>query len=246
MTDDPKAPERLVSTADDADLRALLDAGRRELPDAEQLESLAAKLGPLLGGPGGPGGGHGGGGGGAAGAVAKTGAASVLAKVLGVAAVAAIVGGTAIHSARGRHAAEDATRTGTTSVAVTTSAALPAPADDTATPAPATSAPARPPTAPARVMSTQAPDDPEAEVALLQRAQGSLEADPAQTLSLCAEHARRFPRGLLAQEREVLAIEALVSTGRIGDARARADRFGAAYPSSTHLRRIHAVLGDPP
>lgn len=85
-------------------------------------------------------------------------------------------------------------------------------------------------------------DDPDAEVKLLQRAQALLQNEPTQTLALCAEHARRFPGGLLAEEREVLAIEALMGTGHADEARARADRFAAAYPSSTHLQRIHTVL----
>ena len=56
------------------------------------------------------------------------------------------------------------------------------------------------------------------------------------------DHARRFPNGALVQEREVMAIDALVRSGRRDDAEARARRFDVAYPRSGHRRRIDAVL----
>jgi hypothetical protein len=80
-------------------------------------------------------------------------------------------------------------------------------------------------------------------VKLLQRAQDALAADPAQALSICGDHARAFPQGLLAQEREVIAVDALMRLGRTDEATARAVRFEGAYPSSTHLRRIEALVG---
>jgi outer membrane protein assembly factor BamD (BamD/ComL family) len=86
------------------------------------------------------------------------------------------------------------------------------------------------------------PVDPDQEVKLLHQAQDALAADPAQALSLCGEHAKSFPQGLLAQEREVIAIDALVRLGRANEAHARARRFAASYPASTHLRRIEALL----
>ena len=87
---------------------------------------------------------------------------------------------------------------------------------------------------------------PPAEVTLLQNAQDALPTTPALALADCDDDARRYPNGLLAQEREVLAIDALVRLGRHDDATARAARFSAAYPSSTHLRRIDVILGRKP
>ncbi len=81
-----------------------------------------------------------------------------------------------------------------------------------------------------------------AEVALLDRAQASLPTRPADTLATCDEHARRFATGTLAQEREVLAIDALLRIGRRDEAEARAARFRQAFPRSGHLRRIEALL----
>ncbi|MBX3216391.1 MAG: hypothetical protein KF850_30410, partial [Labilithrix sp.] len=83
---------------------------------------------------------------------------------------------------------------------------------------------------------------PEAEVRLLERAQDALRARPAEALALADEHARRFPQGMLAQEREVIAIEALVKTGRASEANARASRFKARFPGSSHARRIDALV----
>jgi hypothetical protein len=49
---------------------------------------------------------------------------------------------------------------------------------------------------------------------------------------------------VLAQERDVLAIQALIALGRTDEARARRERFLAAYPGSAHKRRLDALF-DP-
>ena len=87
-------------------------------------------------------------------------------------------------------------------------------------------------------------DGPQAEVKLLERAQDALRSRPAEALALCNDHAQRFPSGMLVQEREVIAIEALVKTGRKDEARKRADRFRSRFPGSSHTRRLDALLGD--
>ena len=66
-------------------------------------------------------------------------------------------------------------------------------------------------------------------------------ARPAESLARCDEHARRFANGTLVQEREVLAIDALMRLGRRPEAEARASRFRASFPRSGHLRRIEAL-----
>jgi hypothetical protein len=86
---------------------------------------------------------------------------------------------------------------------------------------------------------------PEAEAALLGRAHHALGADPSRALALTEEHRRDYPAGLLGQESDLIAIEALAALGRTGDARDRAARFRARYPSSAHLRRIDRLLGEP-
>ena len=54
---------------------------------------------------------------------------------------------------------------------------------------------------------------------------------------------RYIAHGTFEQEREVLAIEALVRLGRGAEARARASAFTSAFPQSAHRRRIAVLLG---
>ena len=86
----------------------------------------------------------------------------------------------------------------------------------------------------------------ETEVSYLRRARNALQSDPARALSIADQHPSRFPRGALDQERELIAIDALVRLGRSAEARERADRFRARYPSSAHLGRVNALVGGSP
>jgi hypothetical protein len=95
---------------------------------------------------------------------------------------------------------------------------------------------------PSETLAPAPQSDQEPELSLLRRAQGSVSSAPAQALSLCALHAIRFGAGVLGQEREVIAIDALLRLGRVSEARARAERFRAGYPGSAHTRRIDAAL----
>jgi hypothetical protein len=92
-------------------------------------------------------------------------------------------------------------------------------------------------TAPARTVSS-----PEAELALLDRAQRALERDPATALALSEQHARDYPHGLFAQEREVLAIEALLKLRQRAAAVTRAEDFVKHFADSPHARRVRALL----
>jgi outer membrane protein assembly factor BamD (BamD/ComL family) len=82
----------------------------------------------------------------------------------------------------------------------------------------------------------------ETEAHLLQRAKDALSGSPAAALALAEEHAARFPAGALAQEREVLIIQALARLGRAEAAHARARRFLDAYPGSVHRTLVEAQL----
>ena len=88
--------------------------------------------------------------------------------------------------------------------------------------------------------------DPEAELRLIREAQAALGSNPARALSLAAEHARDFPRGVLSQEREVVSIDALNRLGRTTEARARAERFRKSNPGSAYLPRIERLVGAAP
>jgi len=119
--------------------------------------------------------------------------------------------------------------------------------DDTLDAAPLVAPPPTAKTArPASTASTEVKDEgPEAEVKLVERAQDALRSGrPAEALALCNDHAKRFPNGMVTQECEVIAVEALVKTGRKGDARKRADRFKARFPGSAAIRRLDVLVGD--
>jgi hypothetical protein len=77
---------------------------------------------------------------------------------------------------------------------------------------------------------------------LLRSARRLLPAHPDQALALTQEHARRFPTGMLTQEREALAVECLAELGRTGEAKTRARHFLDAFPASPYRSRIDAVL----
>ena len=82
----------------------------------------------------------------------------------------------------------------------------------------------------------------ETEVALLARAQAALASSPRTALDLVSVHARRFGAGALAQERETIAIAALLRLGRRNEAEARAEAFRSAFPTSAYTRRIDVLL----
>ncbi|MBI5535792.1 MAG: hypothetical protein HY898_23945 [Deltaproteobacteria bacterium] len=65
-------------------------------------------------------------------------------------------------------------------------------------------------------------------------------------LDALARHAQQFPRGRLTEEREVLWIQALASSGRMGEARQRAGQFRRTFPRSMALPAVDAVVGSNP
>lgn len=89
-----------------------------------------------------------------------------------------------------------------------------------------------------------APVDVEAELAILRPARARVRSAPKRALELVAEHARRYPHGALIEEREVIAIEALVASERLEDAAERARSFFADYPRSAHARRVRTLLEE--
>jgi type IV secretory pathway VirB10-like protein len=264
MTD--RDPVRLFEATDvSSDVSATLRAARAYAPSQEQVEALVRSVttgSPPGGSEGGepasgqgeppgaaPDGGAGPDAAGATNAVVKA-AGSGSAWKIG----AALVGAGALASGALYFAGDPQER----SVA-------PAPPSVVATPAPPTTgstaesmaSPARtspPPTAAPSASSPQPPTSPTggrtaepaapaSEMELLAQAQGALASDPAKALRHCAEHATRFPAGSFSQEREVIAIDALVRLGKKEEARARAERFRTAHPRSAYLRRIDVLVG---
>jgi hypothetical protein len=82
-----------------------------------------------------------------------------------------------------------------------------------------------------------------AESAILDLARASIaHGEPDRALEALDRHATSFPRGVLREEREALAIKALVLASRGDAARARAARFRERYPESLFLPAIESSL----
>jgi outer membrane biosynthesis protein TonB len=251
-------PPRLLDgdSAISSDLRATLEAARDELPNAQQLAGLGARL-PL----------------GAAVPPAPTELASLPAASAAPWASKVLLGLTLVVG--GGSAALYASReAATTPRAVTVQAPVtqPAPEPPPIAAASSTERSAEPPAAPRDEEKPQPPAakaaDPrpvasssahagvahaskpessaDTEIRLLQRAHDALGAKPADALGFAEEHERAYPAGSLLQERELIAISALARLGRAADARSRADRFLSRFPTSAHRRRIEAVVGRSP
>jgi hypothetical protein len=67
---------------------------------------------------------------------------------------------------------------------------------------------------------------------------------PLDALAATQEHARRWPKGYLSEEREVVLIQALVAAGRQPEAQARAARFRRTFPSSFFGQAVDAAVGS--
>jgi hypothetical protein len=94
-------------------------------------------------------------------------------------------------------------------------------------------------------MPSKVPAPKPSESALLERARQALKSDPQAALALTKQHRRLYPRGVLVQEREVLAIEALSRLKREDEAKRRAGDFKESYPDSAHREKVRdAQKGD--
>ncbi|MEZ4251855.1 MAG: hypothetical protein R3B99_26895 [Polyangiales bacterium] len=83
------------------------------------------------------------------------------------------------------------------------------------------------------------------ERALIDQARAALRAGrPHDALVALMGHEREFAEGTLAEERERLAIEALVRSDRLPAARRKAAAFVTRFPSSAHRARIEALVAE--
>jgi hypothetical protein len=234
-----------------SDLRSVLDAASDHGPSGADLASLGKRLGALLPpgtlppappppdapaappSPGAP--------------PAFGGASSVAGKVVVALAILGAIG-TAVWLARRAPAeTEPVAATPTAAPEATLSAAPSASATVIAVASAAPSAtPVASQTAAAAAPPSASAVPVEQEVSMLARAHDALlHGSPDRALAIAGEHARIHPRGMLAQEREVIAIEALLASGQPDRARARAAAFRTAYPSSSHRARIDRLVPGP-
>lgn len=107
---------------------------------------------------------------------------------------------------------------------------------------------ARPRREPAAAAPVQQPEpepsvDP-AEILALRAAQRLLAQDPAEALAQLERHGAEYPRSSLAPQRAVARMNALCQLGRVDEARAVADDFIAAHPSSPLLARVRGVCTE--
>jgi hypothetical protein len=86
-----------------------------------------------------------------------------------------------------------------------------------------------------------------AELRLLARARAAVvREDFAAALPLLAEHARRFRKGRLAEEREALRVKALAGLGRDRDAARAAAAFEARFPRSPLVSAVNRISTSSP
>jgi hypothetical protein len=251
--EDLEAPEGVAGALQEA---------REDLPSDAQIAVLAAKLGPLLGGGGGgAGGGSGGAGPGSGGAVTATGMASGTKVGLGLLIASVVIsalGSWAViedRRARPRQVPEDTPEIVADGGASSDSAGdveESTPREDTGISGEGTGEGPGAGTGMGMGAGTGAGARMEAErgagagvppeLVLLEEAQDALGREPGRALGLADQHARIHPNGMLAQEREVLAVDALLRLGRRAEAEARADRLRAAHPGSSQIRRLDRLL----
>jgi hypothetical protein len=235
---DPVDPSRLLdsSTAPPGLRDVLREAGADVGTDA-QVARLAERLGPLLG-PAGP-------------AVPVAAASKALSVKLGLvgAALIAAGGGAWLLSASPSSPpppAPSAQRPTSAHVSPKPSPvanAAPRVAESAASVAEHATAPAEAPAVDAARAAAKLPEKPTpparpSEAELLEQARAALKTEPARALQRANEHAARFPRGVLVQEREVLAIQALRKLGRSAEAERRAAAFAKAFPGSAFQRQL--------
>lgn len=236
------------SGGDDApsEMQELLKAARDDVPSAQQLSGLEGKLATLLDAPPAP----------PHAAPTEHAAPSsgmpTLAKLAVLVAVAGLVGTGAYLSSKNSN--EPAPKTAPTPVTPAKPAA-PKPAapepvtpsagtNEVAEPAAADASEAAPPEGHPAPQHRAATAAKPSEASLLDRARRALKSDPRKALALTRQHKKLYPAGALAQEREVIAIEALSLLNQKGSAQQRANEFSEKYPESAHQKKVDTSLKE--
>jgi hypothetical protein len=104
-------------------------------------------------------------------------------------------------------------------------------------------APSSPVRASAPESASATPEDALAgEAKLLNEAHDVMASDPRKALAIAGEHAKRYPHGQLAAERDLILVQALVKLGRTREAEARARVLRKSTPNSIYGERLDTIL----
>jgi len=228
-----REPLRLLDPASGASdaVRDVLASAGADAPTAAQLAALSSRMTPLLAAP--------------APAAAATSALPKLALAVGLTLV--VGAGLLLLWPRGDRPAPQRTQPAATApapAAAPTPAAQPAPQPPVSEPPPpqASAPPPAPRTRPSQRLAPGAPDAT-TEMELLGAAHQALRAGtPQRALDLAREHETRFRSGTLVQEREAIAIEALVRLRRAAQAARRLDAFVQRFPTSSYRKRLENLI----
>jgi hypothetical protein len=84
----------------------------------------------------------------------------------------------------------------------------------------------------------------DSEVEMLKKARNALGSDSLEAFALSERCRAQYPNGAFTQEREFIAISALVRLGRRDEARSRASLFRTHYRNSAYLPQLTRMLGE--
>jgi hypothetical protein len=70
------------------------------------------------------------------------------------------------------------------------------------------------------------------------------EKRPARALDVLDDHARTFPHGAMAEDRDALRVVALCLAGRTADADASRTKFFRRWPKSLHASRVRKACDE--
>jgi hypothetical protein len=90
--------------------------------------------------------------------------------------------------------------------------------------------------------SSAAEDALAGEAKLLNQAHDAMSTDPRKALTIAGEHAKLYPHGQLAAERELILVQALVKLGRVREAEARGRALRKSTPNSIYGERLDTIL----
>lgn len=102
-----------------------------------------------------------------------------------------------------------------------------------------------PPAVGSAAVSTDTSRPATSELGLLRRAQATLATRPREAFALTQQHRSLYPQGQFSEERDALAVQALMRAGELDEARDFATRFVRLHPGSAHAHRFREMFKLP-